>query len=244
MSKQAHVFFLQSFPPHSHPKERKTDTRPAWEKVPQPFRSNFSHSTLAALSKFPSDWPELQYVPVAAATVSTDDEDNYMVTSAPSPKSRPQNPFTARSSTNKPPTLVNVRSPTGAHLPRQRDHRIHIHNHQPAREPELALHPHGPRSRHRGPAPRATDRSSDGTGRRSRVFTWGKRDERCGDIKLYQGGSEADPSRRLYMYECSTSYLLLTLRLNPPGHQMQPSSLTTSTPKQAKWAPQPTPPQL
>lgn len=144
MSKQAHVFFLQSFLPHSHPKERKTDTRPAWEKVPQPFRSNFSHSTLAALSKFPSDWPELQYVPVAAATVPTDDEDNYMVTSTPSPKSR-----------------------------------------------------------RRGPAPRATDRSGDGTDRRSRVFTRGKRDERCGDIELHQGRSAADTSRRLYMYECS-----------------------------------------
>ena len=75
----------------------ETDTRPAWEKVPQPYRSNFSHSTLAALSKFPSDWPELQYVPVAAATVPTNDEDNYMVTSAPSLKSRLQSPSTASS---------------------------------------------------------------------------------------------------------------------------------------------------
>ncbi|PYH40869.1 GMC family oxidoreductase [Aspergillus saccharolyticus JOP 1030-1] len=52
-----------------------------WENLPQPYRSQLSNTTLAALASFPADWPELQYVPVAAATVSTNDTDpahNYM----------------------------------------------------------------------------------------------------------------------------------------------------------------------
>ena len=31
-----------------------------WEKVPNPYRSNFSQSTLAELAKYPADWPELE----------------------------------------------------------------------------------------------------------------------------------------------------------------------------------------
>ncbi|RDW91659.1 glucose-methanol-choline oxidoreductase [Coleophoma crateriformis] len=38
----------------------------AWEKVPQPLRSNMSQRTLAALATYPADWPELEYLSVAA----------------------------------------------------------------------------------------------------------------------------------------------------------------------------------
>jgi len=31
-----------------------------WEKIPEPYRSSFSNTTLAALSQFPSDWPEIE----------------------------------------------------------------------------------------------------------------------------------------------------------------------------------------
>ncbi|OCL12515.1 GMC oxidoreductase [Glonium stellatum] len=34
----------------------------AWEKVPPHIRSTFPNSTLSALSAFPSDWPELEYI--------------------------------------------------------------------------------------------------------------------------------------------------------------------------------------
>lgn len=31
-----------------------------WEKIPEPYRSNFSSSTLSALAELPGDWPELE----------------------------------------------------------------------------------------------------------------------------------------------------------------------------------------
>jgi len=34
----------------------------AFEKVPREFRSNFSQATQDALSRFPSDWPEVEYL--------------------------------------------------------------------------------------------------------------------------------------------------------------------------------------
>lgn len=33
-----------------------------WEKVPQSLRQNFTASALSALSQFPDDWPELEYI--------------------------------------------------------------------------------------------------------------------------------------------------------------------------------------
>lgn len=32
-----------------------------WEKLPEPFRSNLSQATRNGLTKYPSDWPELEY---------------------------------------------------------------------------------------------------------------------------------------------------------------------------------------
>ena len=37
-----------------------------WEDLPQPYRSNLSSSALAALANFPSDWPELEWLPISA----------------------------------------------------------------------------------------------------------------------------------------------------------------------------------
>ncbi|KAM7188938.1 putative GMC oxidoreductase [Naviculisporaceae sp. PSN 640] len=34
----------------------------AWEKIPYPLRSQYSPSTLAKLSQFPPDWPEVEYI--------------------------------------------------------------------------------------------------------------------------------------------------------------------------------------
>ena len=34
----------------------------AWEKVPETLRSNFTQDTLDKLSKFPTDWPEIEYL--------------------------------------------------------------------------------------------------------------------------------------------------------------------------------------
>ena len=37
-----------------------------WEKLPSPYRGNLSSAALSALSTFPSDWPELEWLPVSA----------------------------------------------------------------------------------------------------------------------------------------------------------------------------------
>ena len=37
-----------------------------WEKIPPPYRSNLSSTALAALATFPSDWPELEWLPISA----------------------------------------------------------------------------------------------------------------------------------------------------------------------------------
>jgi len=34
----------------------------AWEKLPEPYRSNLSKSTLSELAQLPEDWPELEYL--------------------------------------------------------------------------------------------------------------------------------------------------------------------------------------
>jgi len=39
-----------------------------WEKVPEPNRGCLSATTLSQLSKFPSDWPEIEYVPIDIVT--------------------------------------------------------------------------------------------------------------------------------------------------------------------------------
>lgn len=38
----------------------------AWEKLPLPSRKSFSRRTIADLSTFPSDWPEIEYLSVGA----------------------------------------------------------------------------------------------------------------------------------------------------------------------------------
>lgn len=35
-----------------------------WEKVPEPNRKQLSPSTIAQLAAFPSDWPEIEYIPI------------------------------------------------------------------------------------------------------------------------------------------------------------------------------------
>ena len=37
-----------------------------WETLPQPYRSNLSSTALNALATFPSDWPELEWLPISA----------------------------------------------------------------------------------------------------------------------------------------------------------------------------------
>ena len=37
-----------------------------WEDLPAPYRSNLSSTALAALATFPSDWPELEWLPISA----------------------------------------------------------------------------------------------------------------------------------------------------------------------------------
>ncbi|KAF7585253.1 hypothetical protein BBP40_011550 [Aspergillus hancockii] len=37
----------------------------AWEKIPKGLRSHFTRETLEELAKFPDDWPEVEYIPLA-----------------------------------------------------------------------------------------------------------------------------------------------------------------------------------
>lgn len=37
-----------------------------WEKLPDPYRANLSSAALSALSTFPADWPELEWLPISA----------------------------------------------------------------------------------------------------------------------------------------------------------------------------------
>ena len=37
-----------------------------WEKLPSPYRGNLSSSSASALNNFPSDWPELEWLPISA----------------------------------------------------------------------------------------------------------------------------------------------------------------------------------
>lgn len=48
-----------------------------FEKLPKSLRSNLSHETLADLSKFPADWPELELLPFAATPAPPGDSGNY-----------------------------------------------------------------------------------------------------------------------------------------------------------------------
>lgn len=50
-----------------------------WEKVPEPLRASISKPSLAALSKFPHDWPELEILPFATqfAPVAANDTSMY-----------------------------------------------------------------------------------------------------------------------------------------------------------------------
>lgn len=37
-----------------------------WEKLPSPYRANLSSAAIKALSAFPADWPELEWLPISA----------------------------------------------------------------------------------------------------------------------------------------------------------------------------------
>ncbi|KAL8901478.1 MAG: hypothetical protein Q9207_005176 [Kuettlingeria erythrocarpa] len=52
-----------------------------WEKVPRPLRDGLSKAAISDLSAFAEDWPELELLPIAAATVPVTDADNYATVS-------------------------------------------------------------------------------------------------------------------------------------------------------------------
>lgn len=51
--------------------------RTGWEKLPPSYRRTLSNSTIADLSQFPSDWPELEIVSQAVTSATVVDTDNY-----------------------------------------------------------------------------------------------------------------------------------------------------------------------
>ena len=48
-----------------------------WEKIPPSLRADFTVSTKADLAIFPADWPEIELLPIAAATAPVTDFDMY-----------------------------------------------------------------------------------------------------------------------------------------------------------------------
>ncbi len=50
-----------------------------WEKLPKPYRSQLSNSTISALSTFPADWPELEILPIGATLVPTANTGNQAI---------------------------------------------------------------------------------------------------------------------------------------------------------------------
>ena len=48
-----------------------------WEKLPQTLRSGLSNLTISDLAQFPSDWPELELLPLADTTAAVTDTGNY-----------------------------------------------------------------------------------------------------------------------------------------------------------------------
>ncbi|KAL8733573.1 MAG: hypothetical protein Q9166_001981 [cf. Caloplaca sp. 2 TL-2023] len=48
-----------------------------WEKVPNKYRELLSRSSIRDLAQFPPDWPELELLPIAAATFPVTDKANY-----------------------------------------------------------------------------------------------------------------------------------------------------------------------
>ncbi|KAI9656211.1 MAG: hypothetical protein M1821_004874 [Bathelium mastoideum] len=48
-----------------------------WEKVPPKLRQNLSRETLLELNKFPSDWPELELLPLASSAIAAPKGENY-----------------------------------------------------------------------------------------------------------------------------------------------------------------------
>ncbi|KAL9078850.1 MAG: hypothetical protein Q9157_002220 [Trypethelium eluteriae] len=49
-----------------------------WEKLPELYRKNFTENTTSDLAAFPTDWPELELLPVASSvTTPTTDSANY-----------------------------------------------------------------------------------------------------------------------------------------------------------------------
>lgn len=85
-----------------------------WEKFPQSYRSQFTAATRAALAKFPSDWPELEWLPVSAFLgtqanhQTSDPEDGYnyatIAASLIAPLSR-GSVYLASNSMNDPPNI-------------------------------------------------------------------------------------------------------------------------------------------
>ena len=59
------------------PLESSASNWVGWEKLPHSLRRTLSNTTLATLSTFPPDWPELELLPLAYNTAPPVDTDNY-----------------------------------------------------------------------------------------------------------------------------------------------------------------------
>lgn len=52
-----------------------------WEKIPRSLRDGLSNATVSNLSAFPSDWPEIELLPIAASAAPATDAENYATVS-------------------------------------------------------------------------------------------------------------------------------------------------------------------
>ena len=75
-----------------------------WEKIPSSLRANFTASTTADLAAFPADWPEVEHLPIAAATAPVSDLSMYasFTVAVVAPLSRGNMTITSADTNDKP----------------------------------------------------------------------------------------------------------------------------------------------
>lgn len=71
---QANIDFIQS---QTGPLTSVGADLIGWQKVPSEYRSKLSSAAVSDLASFPSDWPELELLPIPAATFPVNDTSNY-----------------------------------------------------------------------------------------------------------------------------------------------------------------------
>ena len=83
-------------------------THLAWERLPETHLSALTSTARASLSSYPSDWPDLQYVPADTGPISANDTRNYVSVSMTLQKTTARGNVTINSTDTAQNPLVNT----------------------------------------------------------------------------------------------------------------------------------------